>query len=66
MTDVAVIVFSQLAEQYGTDVAEQIVNRSRSDLKLDLMQKMPYSEPSPSSYHARYDSVGTRAPEGLS
>lgn len=60
------IVFSQLAEQYGDEVAAQIVNRSRSNLKLDTMQTMSYNESSPSSYHARYDSVGTRAPDGVS
>jgi len=59
---------SQLAEQYGTEVAEDILSRSRSNLQLDAMPTMPYQQSSSSSYlnHAKYDSVGGRAPEGAS
>lgn len=34
---------SQLAEQYGNDVASEIMARSRSNLQLDAMPTMPYS-----------------------
>ncbi|KJA23081.1 hypothetical protein HYPSUDRAFT_1081494 [Hypholoma sublateritium FD-334 SS-4] len=37
---------SQLAEQYGEDIASDILTRSRSDLQLDTMPKMPYAQPS--------------------
>ncbi|KAG6816990.1 hypothetical protein H0H87_001058, partial [Tephrocybe sp. NHM501043] len=63
---------NQLAEQYGSEVASEILARSRSNLQLDKMQKMPYNSTSASGaytaqhpvYHAKYDSVGGRAPEG--
>jgi hypothetical protein len=62
---------NQLADQYGTDVASEILARSRSNLHLDRMT--PYS-PSPTSSHFqipghnKYDSLNanTRAPEGAS
>ena len=57
---------NQLAEQYGSDVAAQIMERSRSNLQLDTMQTMSYGgKGSPQSYHAKYDSIGGRAPESL-
>ncbi|KAG6864938.1 hypothetical protein C0991_006209 [Blastosporella zonata] len=59
---------NQLAEQYGTDVASDILARSRSNVQLDSMQKMPYNNNGSehTTYHAKYDSVGSRAPEGAS
>jgi hypothetical protein len=64
---------SQLAEQYGNDVASNVIARSRanlSQLQLDSMPTMPYQS-SPSStttpvYHAKYDSIGARTPETIS
>ena len=35
--------YSQLAEQYGNDVASEVMARSRSNLQLDAMPTMPYS-----------------------
>ncbi|KAF8985131.1 hypothetical protein BDQ17DRAFT_1377012 [Cyathus striatus] len=59
---------SQLAEQYGNDVASEVINRSRSNLNLNSMQSMPYQQTqSPGGgdrYHVKYDSVGQKAPEG--
>jgi hypothetical protein len=57
--------FSQLAERYGTDVASDILTRSRSNIQLDAMPMMPYVENSmskpPSAYlSARYDAVDTK------
>lgn len=34
---------SQLAEQYGNDVASEVLGRSRSDLQLNAMPTVPYS-----------------------
>jgi len=66
---------SQLAEQYGAEVASDIISRSRSNLNLASMAAMPYSSTtkarSPqkashqSALHVKYDSVGARAPEGV-
>ncbi|KAI0789373.1 tetraspanin Tsp2, partial [Abortiporus biennis] len=39
---------NQLAEQYGSDVASEIIARSRSNLHLDSMPSMPYNS-NPSS-----------------
>ncbi|KAF8890125.1 hypothetical protein BD779DRAFT_1438763 [Infundibulicybe gibba] len=47
---------TQLADQYGTEVASDILARSRSNLQLD---KMPPSKNA-------YETVGSRAPEGIS
>jgi len=55
---------NQLAEQYGSDVASEILSKSRSTLQLDTMQTMPYAKNQNHVYHAKYDSVGSRAPEG--
>ncbi|KAF8079371.1 hypothetical protein FPV67DRAFT_1403124 [Lyophyllum atratum] len=57
---------NQLAEQYGSDVASEILAKSRSNLALDTMQTMPYNNAQHPVYHAKYDSVGGRAPEGAS
>ncbi|KAF8706307.1 hypothetical protein AX14_013806 [Amanita brunnescens Koide BX004] len=62
---------SQLAEQYGHDVASNVLARSRANLsQFDSMPTMPYQS-SPSStttpiYHAKYDSIGARTPETIS
>ena len=34
---------SQLAEQYGADVASEVLARSRSNLQLDSLPTMPYT-----------------------
>ncbi|KAF8069060.1 hypothetical protein FPV67DRAFT_1414877 [Lyophyllum atratum] len=57
---------NQLAEQYGTDVASEIIARSRSNLHLDSMPTMPYSPlqaQQASVHYSQYDSIGSRAPE---
>ena len=55
---------SQLAEQYGANVATKIVARSRSNLRLDTM---PYaalsSTTSPVGRHMKYDSLSTQPPK---
>ncbi|KAG5641117.1 hypothetical protein DXG03_005970 [Asterophora parasitica] len=71
LTSMAVIMdnyANQLAEQYGPEVASDILAKSRSNLHLDRMQNMPYTSGTQASYHAhaKYDSVGGRAPEGAS
>jgi hypothetical protein len=56
---------NQLAEQYGSDVASDILARSRSNLQLD---SMPYNSPSAtttSTGGGRYDSVPPRTPEAM-
>ncbi|RDB30757.1 hypothetical protein Hypma_005719 [Hypsizygus marmoreus] len=57
---------NQLAEQYGSEVASEILAKSRSNLHVDSMQSMPYNNGQNPVYHAKYDSVGGRAPEGVS
>ncbi|KAF8231524.1 hypothetical protein L208DRAFT_1398721 [Tricholoma matsutake] len=58
---------NQLAEQYGSDVATEIVARSRSNLQLNAMPTMPYVQGrSPSYSHSKYDSIGGRGPETVS
>ncbi|KZS93494.1 hypothetical protein SISNIDRAFT_411239 [Sistotremastrum niveocremeum HHB9708] len=49
---------NQLAEQYGADVAAEVLNRSRSNLNLDAMPTMPYvsGERSPGG-HGGYGSL---------
>lgn len=62
------VVFSQLAEQYGEDVASDILTRSRSDLQLDTMPKMPYAQPSGHELQlrgyptTRYDQLAVKPP----
>jgi len=62
-------VISQLAEQYGTDVAADMLARSRSNInlnvntsQLDAMAAMPYDSPTSTKSHVKYDSIGTRTP----
>ncbi|KAF9479335.1 hypothetical protein BDN70DRAFT_697364 [Pholiota conissans] len=72
MTSMAIIMdnyASQLAEQYGENVAAEILTRSRSDLQLSAMPKMPYAPPvpakaAPSQVYTttRYDAVHTKPP----
>ncbi|KAG5641734.1 hypothetical protein DXG03_004306 [Asterophora parasitica] len=60
---------NQLAEQYGFDVASEIIARSRSNLQLDTMPTMPYfplQPQAPSVNHSKYDSIGSRTPETAS
>jgi len=56
---------SEIAERYGTEVASDILTRSRSNLQLDAMPIMPYagnnmSKPPSAFLSARYDAVDTR------
>ncbi|KAF5310670.1 hypothetical protein D9619_007723 [Psilocybe cf. subviscida] len=68
MTSMAIIMdnyASQLAEQYGSDVASDILTRSRSNLHLDAMPTMPYvapGKPQQGYGNTRYDSVSTKPP----
>ncbi|KIP04332.1 hypothetical protein PHLGIDRAFT_76102 [Phlebiopsis gigantea 11061_1 CR5-6] len=56
---------NQLAEQYGNDVASEVLARSRSNLQLDAMPTMPYSHSQSSSYvGTKYDSLAARSPDG--
>ncbi|TFK38283.1 hypothetical protein BDQ12DRAFT_684281 [Crucibulum laeve] len=57
---------TQLAEQYGSDIAEDILTRSRSNLNLQLeaLPTVPYSSSRTGSLNTKYESVGSRAPEG--
>ncbi|KAF8621731.1 hypothetical protein AX15_007531 [Amanita polypyramis BW_CC] len=61
---------SQLAEQYGQDVASSVLARSRGNLLLDSMPTMPYQSPTANTavpvYHAKYDSIGARTPDTVS
>lgn len=55
---------SQLAEQYGNDVASEILARSRSNLQLDAMPTVPYSSSlsASSTYNgAKYDSISGKS-----
>ncbi|TFK34024.1 hypothetical protein BDQ12DRAFT_614170 [Crucibulum laeve] len=57
---------NQLADQYGSDVASDIIKRSRSNLQLDTMPVMPYnSDAQPLGQHVKYDSVGGKAPDAM-
>lgn len=42
LSDVSEGYYSQLAEQYGTDVASEIINSSRSNLELNQMPQVVY------------------------
>lgn len=53
---------SQLAEQYGTDVASEIMSRSRSNLALN--ESMTYPSQQTTRDHHKYDSLARAAPEG--
>lgn len=41
---------NQLAEQYGNDVASEVIARSRSNLQLDSMPHVPYNASTASTY----------------
>ena len=61
----SVLFCSQLAERYGTEVASDILTRSRSNLQLDAMPTLPHAGNDmvlpPSVYlSAKYDAVDTR------
>ncbi|KIM42509.1 hypothetical protein M413DRAFT_444246 [Hebeloma cylindrosporum] len=53
---------SQLAEQYGSEVADHVLKRSRSDLQLgDASQSGPIQQHPPKSpFHAKYESIANR------
>ncbi|TFY63697.1 hypothetical protein EVJ58_g3101 [Rhodofomes roseus] len=53
---------SHLAEEYGTEVASDIVSKSRSSLRLDAMPTVPYSRSRSSSLFNRVDSFLGRVP----
>jgi len=54
---------NQLAEQYGNDVASEIVARSRSNLHLDTMPSMPYASSTAASYSgSKYETLSGRDP----
>ena len=54
------LIHSQLAEQYGNDVASEVMARSRSNLQLDAMPTMPYSNSTSSSYTGKYDQLANK------
>ena len=64
------LLHSQLAEQYGTDVASEVMARSRSQLNLAAMPTMPYNASTQTSGHSysdsKYGSLRDRAPDGAS
>lgn len=49
---------SQLAEQYGNDVASEVMARSRSNLQLDAMPTMPYTTGTP--YNNRFENAANK------
>lgn len=61
MTSMAVIMdnyATQLAEQYGSEVASDMISRSRSNLHLDSMPTMPYTPRNNTPYNdTRYDEL---------
>ncbi|KAF8632289.1 hypothetical protein AX17_004883 [Amanita inopinata Kibby_2008] len=69
MNAVAVIMdnyATKLAEEYGSDVADDIMKHSRSNLTLHAMPTMPYSSSTTATKRTssgRYDSIGGRIPE---
>ena len=54
------ILCSQLAEQYGNDVASEVMSRSRSNLQLDSMPTMPYSGGNAAPSGGKYDQLANR------
>ena len=52
---------SQLAEQYGADVASEVLARSRSNLHLDMFPSVPYA----SSAQVNSSSIGTKKDTAL-
>lgn len=56
---------SKLAEEYGEDVASEMLSRSRSNLNLSTMEAMPtmpYAAPQQPYHHAKYDSLDAKSP----
>ncbi|EIW63764.1 uncharacterized protein TRAVEDRAFT_25217, partial [Trametes versicolor FP-101664 SS1] len=49
---------NQLAEQYGNDVASEVMARSRSNLQLDAMPTMPYTTGTP--YNNRFENAANK------
>ena len=49
-----------MAEQYGNDVASEVMARSRSNLQLDMMPTVPYSGGNTYSSGGKYDSLTSR------
>ena len=48
----------QLAEQYGSEVASDVISRSRSNLHLDSMPTMPYTPRNKTPYNdTKYDAL---------
>ncbi|KAH7928306.1 hypothetical protein BV22DRAFT_210573 [Leucogyrophana mollusca] len=56
---------NQLAEQYGSDVASDIMARSRSNLHVDTLSYTPGSGTTTSHGGGRYDSISMRNPEAM-
>jgi len=58
---------NQLAEQYGSDVATEILARSRSNLAVDKVSETttPYSTATATNGHNKYGSLASRPPEGI-
>jgi len=54
---------NQLAEQYGSDVASEILARSRSNLTVDKVPETPYA--TATNNHNKYGSLASRPPEGM-
>lgn len=57
--------YSQLAEQYGGDVASEILAKSRSGVQLDGLPSMTYSQslsktPSVQMMTTKYDSIASK------
>jgi len=51
---------NQLADQYGPDMAEDVLKRSRSNLHLETLPVAPYNRAqkrAQAPYHAKYDSL---------
>jgi len=54
------ILSSQLAEQYGSEIAERVLKRSRSDLQLGAGMPSGPTQHSASPFHAKYESLSNR------
>jgi len=54
------ILCSQLAEQYGSEIAERVLKRSRSDLQLGAGMPSGPTQHSASPLHAKYESLSNR------
>jgi len=57
---------SQLADQYGSDVAAEALARSKSNLNLQMMPTMPHTTGVKSEISNKYGSVSRSAPEAAS